>query len=123
MENENKKSQVGEDNKVLDKLLKVPFYKVGAFTIDVQKRLLTIKGESKKLTNKELHLLVILAANTNVMLERKYLLESIWEENNYFNGRSMDVYLCKLRKLLSDDTMLNIVNIHGKGYKLIAPAN
>lgn len=123
MENENKKNPVGEDNKVLDKLLKVPFYKVGAFTVDVQKRLLTIKGESKKLTNKELHLLVLLAANTNVMLERKYLLESIWEENNYFNGRSMDVYLCKLRKLLSDDTMLNIVNIHGKGYKLIAPAN
>lgn len=123
MENENKKNLVGEDNKVLDKLLKVPSYKVGAFTVDVQKRLLTIKGESKKLTNKELHLLVMLAANTNVMLERKYLLESIWEENNYFNGRSMDVYLCKLRKLLSDDAMLNIVNIHGKGYKLIAPAN
>jgi DNA-binding response OmpR family regulator len=111
------------ENKVLEKLLKVPSYKVGAFTIDVPKRLLTIKGETKKLTNKELHLLVMLSANTNVLLERKYLLESIWEENNYFNGRSMDVYLCKLRKLLSADPRLNIVNIHGKGYKLIAPAN
>jgi len=111
------------ENKVLDKLLKVPAYTVGAYSIDVQKRLLTIKGEAKKLTNKELHLLVMLSANTNVLLERKYLLESIWEENNYFNGRSMDVYLCKLRKLLAGDQRLNIVNIHGKGYKLIAPAN
>ena len=111
------------ENKVLDKLLKAPSYTVGAYSIDVQKRMLTIKGESKKLTNKELHLLVMLSANTNVLLERKYLLESIWEENNYFNGRSMDVYLCKLRKLLAGDQRLNIVNIHGKGYKLIAPAN
>lgn len=111
------------ENKVLDKLLKVPTYTVGAYSIDVQKRMLTIKGESKKLTNKELHLLIMLSANTNVLLERKYLLESIWEENNYFNGRSMDVYLCKLRKLLAGDQRLNIVNIHGKGYKLIAPAN
>jgi DNA-binding response OmpR family regulator len=111
------------ENKVLEKLLKVPAYTVGAFSIDVPKRLLTIKGDSKKLTNKELHLLITLASNPNVMLERKYLLESIWEENNYFNGRSMDVYLCKLRKLLAADQRINIVNIHGKGYKLIAPAN
>ena len=111
------------ENKVLEKLLKTPTYNVGNFTVDVQKRLLSIKGDSKKLTNKELHLLIVLAANPNVLLERKFLLESIWEENNYFNGRSMDVYLCKLRKLLADDQRLNIVNIHGKGYKLIAPAN
>ena len=111
------------ENKVLDKLLKVPSYTVGNFTVDVQKRLLSIKGDSKKLTNKELHLLIVLAANPNVLLERKFLLEAIWEENNYFNGRSMDVYLCKLRKLLADDQRLNIVNIHGKGYKLIAPGN
>lgn len=111
------------ENKVLDKLLKVPSYTVGSYSIDVPKRMLTLKGDSKKLTNKELHLLVMLTANINVLLERKYLLESIWEENNYFNGRSMDVYLCKLRKLLADDSRLNIVNIHGKGYKLIGPAN
>ena len=123
MENENKKTLLNEDNNVLDKLLKMPSYTVGAFTIDVQKRLLTFKGDAKKLTNKELHLLIVLAANPNAMLERKFLLETIWQENNYFNGRSMDVYLCKLRKLLAADPKLNIVNIHGKGYKLIAPAN
>ena len=120
MENE-KKTFGSEDNNVLDKLLKVPTYTLGIFSIDVQKRLLSAKGEVKKLTNKELHLLVVLAANPNTMLERKFLLETIWQENNYFNGRSMDVYLCKLRKLLAADQKLNIVNIHGKGYKLIVP--
>ena len=109
-------------SEALEKLLKTPYYTIGAYSIDVQKKLLNLGTESTKLTNKELHLLVLLAANPNVMLERKYLLETIWDENNYFNGRSMDVYLCKLRKLLKADTNLIIINIHGKGYKLIAPA-
>ena len=80
------------ENKVLDKLLKVPSYTVGNFTDDVQKRLLSIKGDSKKLTNKELHLLIVLAANPNVLLERKFLLEAIWEENNYFNGNNKKTF-------------------------------
>jgi|BarGraIncu00222A_1022003.scaffolds.fasta_scaffold60618_1 DNA-binding response OmpR family regulator len=109
-------------NEVLEKLLKVPSYKIGAYTIDVPKKQLIIGSESTKLTNKELHLIVLLAANPNAMLERKYLLETVWDENNYFNGRSMDVYLCKLRKLLKADSNLIIINIHGKGYKLIAPS-
>jgi two-component system, OmpR family, response regulator len=121
MENENERTQIKGRNEVLSKLLSVPSYTLGAYTIDVPKRLLTINGESTKLTNKELHLVVLLAANPNAMLERKYLLETIWDENNYFNGRSMDVYLCKLRKLLKFDTNLTIINIHGKGYRLIAP--
>jgi two-component system, OmpR family, response regulator len=118
---ENERMMFKGHNEVLEKLLKAQSYTIGAYTIDVQKRLLNIGTESTKLTNKELHLLVLLAANPNVMLERKYLLETIWDENNYFNGRSMDVYLCKLRKLLKADTDLIIINIHGKGYKLIAP--
>jgi Response regulators consisting of a CheY-like receiver domain and a winged-helix DNA-binding domain len=122
MENEKEKITFKGSNEVLEKLLKAQSYTVGAYSIDVQKRLLTIGTESTKLTNKELHLLILLAANPNVMLERKYLLETIWDENNYFNGRSMDVYLCKLRKLLKSDTNLTIINIHGKGYKLLAPA-
>lgn len=121
MENEKEKVMFKGSNEVLDKLLKVQNYTIGAYAIDVPKRLLTIGDETTKLTNKELHLLVLLASNPNIMLERKYLLETIWDENNYFNGRSMDVYLCKLRKLLKSDTNLTIINIHGKGYKLIAP--
>jgi len=122
MENEKEKIMFKGSNEVLDKLLKAQSYTVGAYSIDVPKRLLTIGDETTKLTNKELHLLILLASNPNVMLERKYLLETIWDENNYFNGRSMDVYLCKLRKLLKADTNLTIINIHGKGYKLIAPS-
>jgi Response regulators consisting of a CheY-like receiver domain and a winged-helix DNA-binding domain len=121
MENEKERIMFKGHSEVLEKLLKAQSYTIGAYTIEVQKRLLTLGTESTKLTNKELHLLVLLAANPNVMLERKYLLETIWDENNYFNGRSMDVYLCKLRKLLKADTNLIIINIHGKGYKLIAP--
>ncbi|ADQ78719.1 putative two component transcriptional regulator, winged helix family [Paludibacter propionicigenes WB4] len=109
-------------SEALEKLLKTPSYTIGAYSIDVQKKTLTLGAETTRLTNKELHLLILLAANPNVMLERKYLLETIWDENNYFNGRSMDVYLCKLRKLLKADTNLIIINIHGKGYKLIAPS-
>jgi DNA-binding response OmpR family regulator len=121
MENEKERIMFKGHSEVLEKLLKAQSYTIGAYTIEVQKRMLTLGTESTKLTNKELHLLVLLAANPNVMLERKYLLETIWDENNYFNGRSMDVYLCKLRKLLKADTNLIIINIHGKGYKLIAP--
>ena len=121
MENEKERNLSKGTNEVLEKLLKTPSYTIGAYSVDVPRRLLTIGGESTKLTNKELHLLILMAANPNVMLERKYLLETIWNENNYFNGRSMDVYLCKLRKLLKADSDLIIINIHGKGYKLIVP--
>jgi len=66
-------------------------------------------------------LLRLLASNANSILERNYALKSIWEDDNYFNARSMDVYITKLRKLLKDDPNVAIINIHGKGYKLITP--
>ena len=59
----------------------------------------------------------------NEILERNYALKSIWIDDNYFNARSMDVYITKLRKLLKDDPQIEIINIHGRGYKLIAPDN
>jgi len=118
----NEKTLLREDDENLSVLLKVPFYTIGAYTVDVQKRLLTFKGESKKLTNKELHLLILFAANANDFLDRKYALKTIWKDDNYYNARSMDVYICKLRKLLAEDTDVIIINIHGKGYKLIVPS-
>ena len=118
----NEKTLLREDDENLSVLLKVPFYTIGAYTVDVQKRLLTFKGESKKLTNKELHLLILFAANANDFLDRKYALKTIWKDDNYYNARSMDVYICKLRKLLKDDPKIYIINIHGKGYKLMVPA-
>ncbi len=115
------RNQLSEETDDLGLLLKASSYTVGAYTIDVQKRLLTIGGESKKLTTKEANLLIILAANPNDLLNRKYVLKTVWKDDNYYNARSMDVYICKLRKLLKADPNVIIINIHGKGYKLIVP--
>jgi DNA-binding response OmpR family regulator len=103
----------------LKALMSVPSYKIGAYTFDVETRQLIYKNESVKLTGKESYLLVLLAANANSFLERKYILTTIWKEDNFRTSRSMDVYICKLRKLLGKDNNINIVNIHGKGHKLI----
>jgi two-component system, OmpR family, response regulator len=96
-------------------------YQLGAFTFDAQKQHLIIDGNAKKLTTKESELLNLLAANANSILERNFALKTIWVDDNYFNARSMDVYITKLRKLLKDDPNVGIINIHGKGYKLITP--
>jgi len=96
-------------------------YSIGKFSFDAQKQTLTIDGDSKKLTTKESELLNLLAANANSILERNFALKTIWVDDNYFNARSMDVYITKLRKLLKDDENVAIINIHGKGYKLITP--
>lgn len=122
MKNENERAMSSEEDKNLTALLSVPTYKIGGYTIDVPKRMLTIKGESTKLTTKESQLLILFAANANEFLDRKYALKTIWKDDNYYNSRSMDVYICKLRKLLKDDSNVYIINIHGKGYKMITPA-
>ena len=96
-------------------------YQIGGFTFDAQKQTLIFEGEIKKLTTKESELLNLLAANANNILERNFALKTIWVDDNYFNARSMDVYMTKLRKLLIDDLNVAIINIHGKGYKLIMP--
>lgn len=103
------------------KIKDVVVFNIGAFVFDAQKQILTFDGENKKLTTKESELLRLLASNANNILERNYALKSIWEDDNYFNARSMDVYITKLRKLLKDDPNVAIINIHGKGYKLITP--
>lgn len=99
----------------------VTMYKIGKYTFDTQKQTLTINGFSDKLTTKESELLSLLCAHSNEILERNYALKTIWIDDNYFNARSMDVYITKLRKKLSEDPRVEIINIHGKGYKLIVP--
>ncbi|GAB1416847.1 response regulator transcription factor [Paludibacter sp.] len=103
------------------KVKDVVIFNIGAFVFDAQKQALIYEGEARKLTTKESELLRLLASNANSILERNYALKSIWEDDNYFNARSMDVYITKLRKLLKDDPNVAIINIHGKGYKLITP--
>jgi DNA-binding response OmpR family regulator len=96
-------------------------YKLGGFFFDTQKQTLTYEGVVNKLTTKECELLTLLCAHANEVLERNYALRLIWVEDNYFNARSMDVYITKLRKLLRKDPSIEIINIHGKGYKLVTP--
>ena len=90
----------------------ITMYKIGKFTFDTQKQVLMIGDKITKLTTKESELLSLLCAHVN---------EILWIDDNYFNARSMDVYITKLRKHLKDDPAIEIINIHGKGYKLIAP--
>lgn len=101
----------------------VNIYKLGQYTFDTQKQILTIGGKQTKLTTKESELLSLLCAHVNDILQRELALKTIWIDDNYFNARSMDVYITKLRKLLTDDPSVEIINIHGKGYKLIVPDN
>lgn len=96
-------------------------YQIGRFTFDTQKQLLTIGDRQTKLTTKESELLSLLCAHANEILQRDFALKSIWIDDNYFNARSMDVYITKLRKHLKEDPDVEIINIHGKGYKLIIP--
>ena len=99
----------------------VTLYRFGSFSFDTQKQLLTCGDDQQKLTTKESELLTLLCAHANDILQREYALKTIWIDDNYFNARSMDVYNTKLRKLLKADPTVEIINIHGKGYKLIAP--
>ena len=94
-------------------------YQLGIYNFDVNKQLLYIEDKTIKLTTKESELLALLCANKNAILERNIALQAIWKDDNYFNARSMDVYITKLRKHLNKDNSIEILNVHGKGYKLI----
>lgn len=94
-------------------------YQVGKFTFDPEKRTITLDGKEERLTTKENHLLKLLTKNKNEVLDRQAALRAIWGDDNYFNGRSMDVYIAKLRKILRQDESIEIMNVHGRGFKLI----
>jgi DNA-binding response OmpR family regulator len=94
-------------------------FQVGKFTFDSNKQMLYNGDKEQSLTTKESELLRLLCVNQNQMLERNFALRTIWGDDSYFNARSMDVYITKLRKYLKDDSSIQILNVHGKGYKLI----
>jgi two-component system OmpR family response regulator len=94
-------------------------WEIGSFTFDGKKQILTGTGTHQKLTTKESELLKLLCNNINQVLERNFALKAIWIDDNYFNARSMDVYITKLRKYLKADPNVQIINVHGKGYKLV----
>lgn len=94
-------------------------FKIGNYNFNSEKQLLQLSGNEQKLTTKESQLLRLLCVHKNDVLDRSFALKSIWQDDNYFNGRSMDVYIAKLRKYLKDDSKVEIINIHGKGFKLL----
>ncbi len=94
-------------------------FRLGSFLFDANKQTLTNKSDSIKLTTKESDLLKLLCQYSNQILERNYALKAIWKDDSYFNARSMDVYITKLRKHLKTEPSIQIINVHGKGYKLI----
>ncbi|WP_026473856.1 response regulator transcription factor RprY [Alkaliflexus imshenetskii] len=94
-------------------------FQIGKYKFDTQKQQLIDGDKIVKLTTKESELLKLLCNNANKVLERNFALKTIWVDDNYFNARSMDVYITKLRKHLKDEPSVEILNVHGKGYKLV----
>lgn len=95
-------------------------YVIGDYSFDPLKQLLIYREHLIKLTTKESELLELLCRYGNEILERNFALKTIWIDDNYFNARSMDVYITRLRKYLRKDPAVKILNVHGRGYKLIS---
>jgi DNA-binding response OmpR family regulator len=94
-------------------------FDIGKYRFDYTMQVITNNGSLQKVSTKEAELLRLLCLKKNDVLTREEALLSIWHDDNYFNGRSMDVFLSKLRKYLKDDPSVEIINVHGKGYKLL----
>lgn len=94
-------------------------FEIGSLSFDYDKRLLIGNDYKQKLTSKEAELLKLLCDNQNDVMERTVALNKIWKDDSYFNARSMDVYITKLRKYLKPDPVVQIVNMHGRGFKLL----
>lgn len=92
---------------------------VGGLQFDYNKMLLTIHGDSKKLSLKEAEVLKILLQNRNIIVPRKQILEQVWGNDDYFSSKSMDVYLSKIRKLIKEEQSIEILNAYGLGFKMI----
>lgn len=99
--------------------VEVTMYSIGKYTFDIKRQLLTFKKKDQKLTSKESSLLKLLCDNKNQVLDRKIALNLLWKDDNYFNARSMDVYITRLRKYLKEDSTIELMNVHGVGFKLV----
>jgi DNA-binding response OmpR family regulator len=102
-----------------DETLEKTVWKIGKYSFDLNNQSLEANGEVIKLTTKEAALLKILVQNKNRTLQRSIALKNVWGDDSYFNARSMDVYITKLRKLLKGDASLKILTVHGEGFKLL----
>jgi DNA-binding response OmpR family regulator len=94
-------------------------FQIGKYLFDHEKQILRLKEEQKKLTAREADLLRLLCTHMNGVLERDDALRTLWGNDSFFNGRSMDVFISRLRKYLQKDKNVEILNVHGKGFKLV----
>ena len=92
---------------------------MGDTIFDTHRQTLTYAGKDIRLTTRETELLIMLLQKKNEVLEREYALKKIWGDDSYYNARSMDVYITKLRKYFREDTKVQIINVHGIGFKLV----
>lgn len=104
-----------------DKLNENFEFTIGKFEFNSKLRELVFNGHKQLLSPKENDLLKMLIENVNDLTSREVALKKIWGSDTYFNGRSMDVYIAKLRKFLKEDEQVEIVNVHGNGFRLNAP--
>lgn len=94
-------------------------YKLGKMEFNFVRQILSTDGKEQKLTSKEAALLKLLCQNMNEVVDRSVALNKIWLDDSYFNARSMDVYITKLRKYLKMDPEVELINVHGIGFKLV----
>ena len=95
---------------------------IGNFTFDYTNQSLTIQGKSKRITEKESEILNYLSSHRNNLIKREELLKDLWGEDDYFIGRSLDVFITKIRKYLKEDSTLSIENVFGVGFIFNVPA-
>lgn len=94
-------------------------YQIGKYKFNYTLQTLKIDLKEQKLTSKEADLLKLFCENRNKVLDRSTALNYIWHNDSYFNARSMDVYISKLRKYLKEDKNIELMNVHGVGFKLV----
>jgi DNA-binding response OmpR family regulator len=98
-------------------------FDLGSSSFEPKRQLLRTPAGERRLTTKESELMRLLCLNRDQVLERAVALNQVWGNDSYFSGRSMDVYIAKLRKYLRDDPHVEIINVHGKGFRLVVHAH
>ena len=94
-------------------------FQIGNYSFDYDQQILQLGDTKAHLTSRETELLKLFCQNLNQPISRSFALKLIWGDDSYFNARSMDVYLSKLRKHLKDDPRIQLLNLHGEGFKLL----
>jgi DNA-binding response OmpR family regulator len=106
------------ENKRVDKS---EILNIGKYSFDFNKRLLSIEGRNKRVTEKESEIIKYLYERRNRLIKREEMLKDLWGENDYFLGRSLDVFITKIRKYLGEDKRINVENVFGSGFIFNVP--